>query len=255
MKASSVISILCILQGADGFVSPSPRTTVGQYTVSKLELKGQDASLRYSQNSSPLQVAAAAASATGETPAPVAKAGKKTLKELREEGGLFTVNTPIGALNPFALYYGLMSLFLGIPWYIGLKLTQLMYWVTRGKVDKKRRIPVFLSQVWGTTLMRLSRSTPVIENKEILTEFFKKGQPAMFCANHCSWADIPFLGYTVGWRNYKLVSKKELEQVPILGAAIKIGGNVLLDRSDRRSQLRTLKQGINLLAKVRSYSM
>jgi 1-acyl-sn-glycerol-3-phosphate acyltransferase len=59
--------------------------------------------------------------------------------------------------------------------------------------------------------------------------------------------DIPFLGGMVGWRNYKLVSKKELAKVPILGKAIKVGGNLMLDRTDRRDQLKTLKAGIQVL--------
>lgn len=69
----------------------------------------------------------------------------------------------------------------------------------------------------------------------------------MFVANHNSWMDIPFVGYTIGWRNYKLISKKELGKVPILGKAIKEGGNVMVDRSNRRSQLKTLKDGMQWL--------
>lgn len=52
----------------------------------------------------------------------------------------------------------------------------------------------------------------------------------MFVSNHNSWMDIPFLGHTIGWRNYKFVAKKELEKVPILGKAIKVAKNVLVDR-------------------------
>jgi 1-acyl-sn-glycerol-3-phosphate acyltransferase len=69
----------------------------------------------------------------------------------------------------------------------------------------------------------------------------------MFVANHNSWMDIPFLGATIGWRNYKLISKAELGKVPILGKAIKVGGNIMVHRSDSRSQLKTLKQGIQYL--------
>lgn len=72
----------------------------------------------------------------------------------------------------------------------------------------------------------------------------------MFVANHNSWMDIPFIGYTIGWRNYKLVSKKELVKVPILGKAIVVADNITLDRSSRREQLMTLKAGIQML-KVR----
>ena len=60
--------------------------------------------------------------------------------------------------------------------------------------------------------------------------------------------DIPFLGHTIGWHNYKFVAKKELERVPILGTAIKVANNVLVDRSNRRSQLLTLKQGMKWLS-------
>jgi 1-acyl-sn-glycerol-3-phosphate acyltransferase len=69
----------------------------------------------------------------------------------------------------------------------------------------------------------------------------------MFVSNHNSWMDIPFLGSTVGWRNYKLVSKAELRKVPILGKAIEVGGNIMVDRSDRKSQLKTLKTGMQYL--------
>lgn len=69
----------------------------------------------------------------------------------------------------------------------------------------------------------------------------------MFVSNHNSWMDIPFIGHTIGWHNYKFVAKKELEKVPILGKAIMVSKNVCVDRSDRKSQLMTLKQGMKWL--------
>ena len=70
----------------------------------------------------------------------------------------------------------------------------------------------------------------------------------MFVSNHNSWMDIPFMGHTIGWLNYKFVAKKELEKVPILGKAIKMSKNLLIDRTNRRSQLLTLKQGMKYLS-------
>ena len=77
----------------------------------------------------------------------------------------------------------------------------------------------------------------------------------MFVSNHNSWMDIPFIGHTIGWHNYKFVAKKELERVPILGKGIKLANNVLIDRSNRRSQLLTLKAGMKWLdvSVLRSY--
>ena len=69
----------------------------------------------------------------------------------------------------------------------------------------------------------------------------------MFVANHNSWMDIPIIGSTIGWRNYKFVAKKELEKVPILSTAIKVAGHLIVDRSDKRSGLKTLKAGIQYL--------
>jgi 1-acyl-sn-glycerol-3-phosphate acyltransferase len=69
----------------------------------------------------------------------------------------------------------------------------------------------------------------------------------MFVANHNSWMDIPFLGASIGWRNYKMIAKQELSKVPILGKAIKVGGNIMVARSDKRSQLNTLKLGMQYL--------
>ena len=38
---------------------------------------------------------------------------------------------------PFALYYGLLSIFLGIPWLIALKTCQLLYFITGNRFDPK----------------------------------------------------------------------------------------------------------------------
>lgn len=169
---------------------------------------------------------------------------------IRKEGGKFAFDTKFGALNPYAIYYGLTSILLGLPWFAALTMCQFFYFVTRNRIDKQRRMAGFVTQMWGVALMALTRARPPVENAHILQDFYKQHRPAMFVANHNSWMDIPFLGGTIGWRNYKLVSKKELGKVPILGKAIKVGGHIMVDRANRKSQLITLKRGIQYL-KVR----
>lgn len=97
--------------------------------------------------------------------------------------------------------------------------------------------------------MMLTGCFPTIENGEILRQFHtsSKHKAAMFVSNHNSWMDIPFIGYAIGWHNYKFVAKKELERVPILGKAIMMSRNVCVDRKDRKSQLMTLKSGMKWL--------
>jgi len=169
------------------------------------------------------------------------------LQQIKQEGGPLAFNTKYGALNPFAIYYGLVSIGLGLVWFVALLLSQLFYKITLNKVDTKRRLPVFLGHVWGTLLMLFTGCFPQTENWEIIKELHKSGRTAMFVSNHNSWMDIPFMGHTLGWVNYKFVAKKELEKVPILGKAIKVSKNVLIDRTNRRSQLLTLKQGMKWL--------
>eukprot|EP00978_Attheya_sp_CCMP212_P009814 scaffold23396_cov47-Attheya_sp.AAC.5 len=111
----------------------------------------------------------------------------------------------------------------------------------------KRRLPIFFSHIWGVLSLVLTGSWPKFENAELLKEFYKKKKAAMFVANHNSWMDIPFLGASIGWRNYKIVAKAELGKVPILGKSIKLGGHVMVDRTDRKSQLRTFKVGMQWL--------
>lgn len=51
---------------------------------------------------------------------------------------------------------------------------QVFYKVTGDRIDKRRRIPVFLSHVWGTLLMALTGCFPKIENGEIIRDFHKR---------------------------------------------------------------------------------
>jgi len=166
---------------------------------------------------------------------------------IRSEGGKLSFPTKYGALNPYAVFYGLTAIFLGITWYLEMMACKFMYFLTRKKFDPKRQLPVFFSQLWGETLMFLTRAAPKVENKQILKDFYKTKTAGMFVANHNSWQDIPYLGYTIGWRNYKIIAKKELEKVPILSSAIIQGGHVIVDRNNRRSQIMTLKTGMKWL--------
>ena len=115
---------------------------------------------------------AAPAAATTLTSAEKRKQERKTL--VRKEGGLFAFDTKYGALNPFAIYYGLVSILLGIPWFFALTFCQLMYKITGGRFDRRRRIPITITHVWGTLLMRLTHCFPKIENHKTLLDFYKE---------------------------------------------------------------------------------
>ena len=114
------------------------------------------------------------ASSSAGTTTTLATKQLKRLQQIRSEGGPLAFNTKFGALNPFAIYYGLVSIGLGLIWFMALSACQLMYTLTGNRVDKKRRIPVFLSHVWGTLLMTFTGCFPRVENGAIVKNFHKR---------------------------------------------------------------------------------
>jgi len=258
MKTAAAGCLLFAASVVDGFVSQlslksglSHQLSYGRLKPHRWNLEGVFAKEETSSVGEVLDASASTPEAADGLSDEVAerKANKKAerKKQIRSEGGALSFNTKFGALNPYAIYYGLTSIVLGIVWLGALTICDILYTITGGRFDAQRRLPVFINHVWGTLLMRFSRSYPEMERRDILIDFYKQNRAAMFVANHNSWMDIPFMGATIGWRNYKMVAKKELERVPILGRAIKCAKNVSVDRSDRRSQLFTLKSGMQWL--------
>jgi 1-acyl-sn-glycerol-3-phosphate acyltransferase len=186
------------------------------------------------------------ASSTALTP-PTNSNSEDNNNNSNKKPGFLAFKTPAGYLNPYGIFYGLASYILGIPWFIALNLCQLIYKLTNYKFDTKRKIPMFASQLWGQVLLFLTYNKPIIENRHILEKFYKENRAAMFVANHNSFMDIPISAQVFGFRNSKMVSKVELTKVPILGRAIKVGGHVIVDRSSRKSQILTLKSGMQWL--------
>jgi hypothetical protein len=88
--------------------------------------------------------------------------------------GRFAFKTKYGYLSPFAIYYGLTSIFWAMPWYASLTLCEIMNKATKDSWDRLRRIPVLLNQTWLCFVLTLTRSFPKVENKEILKKFYKE---------------------------------------------------------------------------------
>jgi hypothetical protein len=105
---------------------------------------------------------------------PVEPTKKERGSAVRKEGGLFAFNTKYGGLNPFAIYYGLVSILLGIPWYFALTFCQLLYKISGNRWDQKRRVPITINHIWGVLLMRLTNCYPRMENVDILRDFYKE---------------------------------------------------------------------------------
>lgn len=77
-------------------------------------------------------------------------------------------------LSWFGAIYGTVAISLGIIWYASLCACQLMYLITRNKVDKYRRVPITFSQIWGATLLRLMGCSPKVTGLDNLKAAFKE---------------------------------------------------------------------------------
>jgi hypothetical protein len=96
------------------------------------------------------------------------------IAQIRNEGGIFAFNTKFGALNPFAIYYGITSILLGFVWVTAITACDVLYKLTGNKIDVRRRVPVFLSHIWGRLLMLFTGCTPTIVNGDIVKDFHKR---------------------------------------------------------------------------------
>jgi 1-acyl-sn-glycerol-3-phosphate acyltransferase len=97
-----------------------------------------------------------------------------------------------------------------------------------------------------------SWSQAVVENARIqLTvagrEHLAKGETYLVMSNHQSLYDIPVLFHVIG-PNVRMVTKKELFNVPVFGGALSAAGFISIDRSDRHHAIRSLDKARALLA-------
>ena len=65
---------------------------------------------------------------------------QQRMKQIREEGGPLAFNTKYGALNPYGIYYGLVSVGLGLVWLALLTMSSIFYKITGNRFDKRRRL-------------------------------------------------------------------------------------------------------------------
>lgn len=97
---------------------------------------------------------------------------------------------------------------------------------------------------WGRWVMWAAGVKVEVEGEEHV----RLDAPQIFVSNHVSWFDVWALASYIPKRN-RFVAKKELERVPIFGAAWKAAGHVSVDRSDRASAIRSLREAASRLHK------
>jgi 1-acyl-sn-glycerol-3-phosphate acyltransferase len=83
-------------------------------------------------------------------------------------------------------------------------------------------------------------------------ECIQPGQNYIFLANHQSYCDPPALVFAIPL-DVRLIPKKELRKLPIIGFILQLGGFVFIDRKDRRQAIEAMKQAVRQLINKESF--
>lgn len=112
------------------------------------------------------------------------------------------------------------------------------------ELDPNRSFYDYTGKIWARVWLSFLNSYPTISGD--LSSLQEGNGPYLYVANHGSWLDIPIL-CTVLDPVFKFIAKGELLSTPCIGQQLSGGNHILIDREDRRSQLRTFKEGVSWL--------
>jgi len=76
--------------------------------------------------------------------------------------------------------------------------------------------------------------------------------PSLFLANHQSYSDPPALVACVP-RDARLILKRELRKLPLLGLIMELGGFVFIDRKDRGQSIEGMRKAVKQLQQGESF--
>lgn len=148
-------------------------------------------------------------------------------------------------INSFGLWCLIVSLITGPIWILAMTITNILYNIN-DEWDPNRAIYDSLGKIWAKTWLTMTFSYPTSSGHVELLKQEDNG--CLFVANHASYMDIPILA-TVLDPVFKFIAKAELLKTPCIGQQLSGGRHIAIDRSNRRSQIRTFKEGITWLKK------
>jgi 1-acyl-sn-glycerol-3-phosphate acyltransferase len=155
-------------------------------------------------------------------------------------------------INGYGIWCAAVSIVTGIVWMVAMALvdTTINNNHHRGdKMDPHRAIFDSTGKIWAKTWLFLTGCYPTITGNVQQIQQTKNNNnnsACLYVANHASWLDIPVL-CTVLDPVFKFIAKGELANVPGVGQQLHGGRHILIDREDRRSQLKTFKESMGYL--------
>ena len=91
------------------------------------------------------------------------------------------------------------------------------------------------ARAWASLVLKVAGVRVILENKAVIDS----SVPQVLVTNHVSWVDVLVLAAFVPGR-YVFVAKKEVERIPVFGAAVRACGHIYIDRGDKTRALASL---------------
>ena len=155
--------------------------------------------------------------------------------------GLFVLSSArvIVAAARSAATYVAVSLYVLVTGLVGMLLATLFGWVD-------------LLYVFGHGGVRLGLALCGITYRLAGAENLPRDRAAVYCCNHQSNVDPPLL-YTALHPRMHILYKQEIDRIPVLARAFRMGGFIPIDRTRKESAMRSIEAGAKSLQAGHSF--
>jgi 1-acyl-sn-glycerol-3-phosphate acyltransferase len=144
----------------------------------------------------------------------------------------------IAAVRSAATYVA-VSLYVLVTGLVGMLLATLFGWVD-------------LLYMFGHGGVRLALALAGISYRVDGAEHLPHGRAAVYCSNHQSNVDPPIL-YTALHPRLHILYKHEIDRIPVLARAFRMGGFIPIDRRKKESAMRSIEAGARSLRSGNSF--
>ena len=144
----------------------------------------------------------------------------------------------VAAVRSLATYVA-VSLYILVTGLAGMVLATLFGWVD-------------LLYVFGHWGVRLGMALSGITYRLAGAEYLLRDRAAVYCCNHQSNVDPPIL-YTALHPRLHILYKQEIDRIPVLARAFRMGGFIPIDRSRKESAMRSIEAGARSLRAGHSF--
>jgi len=105
-----------------------------------------------------------------------------------------------------------------------------------------------IDRLWSLSLWAANAGYRLagIRVRAVGREKLEDGRAYLFMSNHASNLDPPIITHLLG-RRISIIAKLELFRIPLFGRAMRAGGFVAIDRSDRRSAVKSVRDAVCVL--------